>query len=386
MTDITPAITTAFGDIAPAPRHDFTVAAIHCPLYHPTPFHNAVFGWGWNEWQLVRDSKPRFPGHRQPIEPLWGYYDEADPQWAAKEVDTAADHGIDAWIVDWYWYSGVRMLHEALEDGFLHAPNRNRMRFGLMWANHTWLNVFPAPRTGPAPLLLPIRHSTDDLKRVIDFCAEHYFSQPNYWRIEGKPWFSFFLLNSLVEQLGGVSAVGHALDTMRQQAMKLGLPGLYLGCFTTSPAEAAVCKAVGFDHVTTYNFTVSDDYVPGEPFDRYDALMTTHAKRWQQFADVDIPYWPVATQGWDVSPRNHPYEPFPPVRFSWPWGQIIQDNSPEKVGQLCGAARRFMATQSHSPKVMVLNAWNEWTEGSVLAPTKDQGYAVLQALQAALID
>jgi hypothetical protein len=33
---------------------------------------------------------------------------------------------------------------------------------------------------------------------------------------------------------------------------------------------------------------------------------------------------------------------------------------------------------------MVINAWNEWTEGSVLLPTVDQGDAVLKALKSAL--
>ncbi len=97
-----------------------------------------------------------------------------------------------------------------------------------------------------------------------------------------------------------------------------------------------------------------------------------------------MPYWPVVTHGWDVTPRNHPYEPWPPVRWAWPWGHIVTGNTPERFGQLVYAARQFMQSHSHKPKVMVLNAWNEWTEGSMLLPTKDEGYGVLKALKAAL--
>jgi hypothetical protein len=92
----------------------------------------------------------------------------------------------------------------------------------------------------------------------------------------------------------------------------------------------------------------------------------------------------VVTQGWDVTPRNHPYEPWPPQRWQWPWGHIVQGNTPERFGQLCYAARQFLTTQPAGKRVLVLNAWNEWTEGSMLLPTQDEGTAVLEALAAAL--
>jgi len=86
---------------APAPRDEFTVACIYFPGFHPTPFMESWFGFGWSEWDLVRRCRPRFEGHRQPIEPAWGCYDESDPAWSAREVESAADAGIDAWIFDW---------------------------------------------------------------------------------------------------------------------------------------------------------------------------------------------------------------------------------------------------------------------------------------------
>jgi hypothetical protein len=369
---------------APAPRRDFMVAAIYFSGFHPTPYHDAVFGPGWSEWELVRRCQPRFPGHRQPIEPAWGCYDESDPAWAAREIDAAADHGIDAWIMDWYWYSGVKILDEALEQGFLKAPNRSRMKFGLMWANHPWANCFPAPRTGPLPPLLPIRHTLEDLDRVIDHCTELYFTQPNYWRIDGRPWFSFFLLKSLLEQLGGLTGTAKALERMRRRAEKNGQKGLYLGCFTWSSTQAKQAREVGFEQVTAYNITHGQGQQPAQALVEYEDVMRQHVQHWRNMESTGLPYWPIVTQGWDVSPRNHPYEPWPPVRWEWPWGHIVVGNTPERFGQLAHAARRFMSTQTTQPKVMVLNAWNEWTEGSVLVPTRADGDGMLKALQQAL--
>ncbi len=380
-----PALAKLLKGAKPAPRDDFDVACIYYPGFHPTPFMEAWHGFGWDEWDITCRCRPRFKGHRQPILPKWGRFDESDPKWSAREVEAAAGAGIDAWIFDWYWYSGVEIWNEALDRGFLLADNRSRMKFGLMWANHTWQNNHPASLTEALANLLPIRHSPEDLDRVVDVWSERYFGEPNYWRIDGKPWCSFFLLSSLLEHLDGEAGVGRAVERMRRRAERNGEPGLHLRVFTGSTGEAARALALGFDGATTYNVVRGKNQRPAQPLVEFDDVMLAHAEKWLQFLEAKVPYWPVVTQGWDVSARNHPYEPWPPVRWQWPWGHIVVDNTPEKFGQLVRAARRFLSLQKgKGPKAIVLNAWNEWTEGSVLLPTKDQGDGVLRALAAAL--
>jgi hypothetical protein len=98
----------------------------------------------------VKLAKPRFEGHQQPKTPLWGYFDESDPKWAAREIELAVAHGIDVFVYDWYWYEameGNKFLHGGLENGFLKAANNQQMKFALMWANHDWMNIEPATYT-----------------------------------------------------------------------------------------------------------------------------------------------------------------------------------------------------------------------------------------------
>lgn len=59
----------------------------------------------WNEWELVRRADPRFKNHDPPKVPAWGYEDEADPQGMDRNIDAAANHGIDSFVFDWYWYN-----------------------------------------------------------------------------------------------------------------------------------------------------------------------------------------------------------------------------------------------------------------------------------------
>lgn len=51
--------------------------------------------------------------------------------------------GIDVLIWDWYWYNNEPCLHEALENGFLRASNRNDVKFACMWTNHPWYVLYP---------------------------------------------------------------------------------------------------------------------------------------------------------------------------------------------------------------------------------------------------
>lgn len=125
-------------------KSEFEVLAYYAPCYHPDPRNDALRGVGWTMWELVKNDKPGFKGHRQPRVPMWGYEDESDPAVMAKKIDAAADHGLTGFIFDWYWHDDGPFLDRCFERGFLHAPNNDRLKFALMWANHTWTDVHPA--------------------------------------------------------------------------------------------------------------------------------------------------------------------------------------------------------------------------------------------------
>ena len=161
------------------------VAVYYFPNWHPCPRNDSIYGVGQSEWKVVQAAVPRYPGHAQPKVPLWGYHDEADPRTAEKIIATAADHGIDTFIYDWYWSEGGPFLQEALETGYWQATNNSRVRFGIMWANHRQVS----------------RRTFD---QAVEHCLERYFPHPSYWRIDGAPYFSIYELNTLIAGLGGI--------------------------------------------------------------------------------------------------------------------------------------------------------------------------------------
>ena len=112
-----------------------TVASYYFGNYHPGDPRNAKNkGPDWSEWELVKAARPRFPGHHQPNVPLWGYGDESDPKVMAQKIAAAADHGIDAFIFDWYYYNDGPFLDRPIDLGFLQGreqcPPQVRLHVG----------------------------------------------------------------------------------------------------------------------------------------------------------------------------------------------------------------------------------------------------------------
>ncbi len=160
------------------------VGAYIWPAYTGADNRSRIF-WpeGRGEWQSVRSALPKFPGHRLPRVPLLGYQDEADPQVMRQQIDLAADHGVNTFIYDWYWYDGLPYLENCLNDGFLKAENRGRMKFYLMWANHD-VNFTCDKRISdqPGAVLWQGRQPRGEFIRITERWMERYFTQPNYDR------------------------------------------------------------------------------------------------------------------------------------------------------------------------------------------------------------
>lgn len=365
------------------------IVAIYCPLWHNYDHMSAWKGEGWCEWELVKSAIPRFSGHYQPLQPSWGFFDESDPKWSAREINLAADHGIDVFLFDWYWYSGVRIMEEALERGFLKAPNRRRLKFALMWANHDWNDYFPPP-FGKTPaewnMWLPSRHTPRDLERVIDYCIRHYFSRPNYWTVAGRLFFSIFQPVKFVQELGGPESTRKLLARIDRRLRAADLPPIHWNAMLWNAEPVPTLEQAGFHSTTTYVVN-NPTKVSADLTGRYEDLMEAHRDTWHALSAAPLPYCPVVSMGWDVTPRcvkDIPW-PFPPSpvtgRHDYPYMSVILGNTPELYEQLCRDALEHVRTTRPRPNAVFLNAWNEWTEGSYLLPERRYGTAYLEALR-----
>ena len=381
---------TLLSGAGPAEQSDsITVASYYFGNYHPNdPRNEKVKGKGWSEWELVKAAKPRFPGHQQPKVPLWGYTDESDPKVMAMKIQAAADHGVDAFIFDWYYYNDGPFLEGPIDDGFLKATNNNRIKFAFMWANHNWVDIQPYKLGTPKRVLYPGAVTPASFERIGDLLIKKYFAHPSYWRIEGRPYFSFYDLSRLLESFGSVEATRKALDKFRDKAREAGLPGLHLNAVvwgkpilpgeTTNLDSVKLVSDLGFDSITSYVWIhhvalprMETDY--NEVRDKYFAYWDKAEKMFH------VPYFPNVSMGWDPSPRACQDDVF--GNTGYPFTYTISGNTPERFKEALRLTKERLLRSKTSPKILNINCWNEWTEGSYLEPDTVNGMKYLEAIR-----
>ena len=378
----------------------YEVAVYYFPNYHPDSINDRWHGKDWTEWEVVKAAKPRFEGHEQPKIPVWGYLNEADPKWAAKEIDIAADNGIDVFIYDWYWYSNTgQYLQEGLEKGFLKAANKDRLKFALMWANHDWLNIQPATFDNSRIKLTEGGVTFGLWDTISTYIVEKYFKQPNYWKIDGKPYFSIYEIVTFINGLGGIDQAKKAIQLLDEKTRKAGFPGVHFNIMSwmvnddlvkniTGPNAPDNAKemvaALRAESVSTYCYihhygNVNTDGFPTVPVEKAFASAKEY---WKKFTTEypDILYTPNVSMGWDASPRCMQSDKFEPKDY--PWTPVFVGNTPSSFQQQLTEAKSFLDKYNPKHKILVLNSWNEWTEGSYLLPEKKYGDAYLKAIKA----
>jgi len=369
-----------------------TILAYYFPDWHSDPRNTAWFGDGWDEWKLLDAARPRFDGHRQPRVPLAGHVDESDPAVAAAEIELAASHGVDGFLVDYYWYDDGPYLSGALDKGLLKAPNREEVSFALMWANHELVDIFPYtdPNAADARRLKDGAIGRPEFEQMVDHIIEAYFREPNYLTVDGKPWFSLYEIGNFILGMGGVDEARDALAWFRQRVVDAGFPGLHLDAVVwgfgvlptaiTVDDPATLLTTLGFDNATSYVWIhhadlAAFDFPQGDParlreeaFEDYERLAAT----------LPVPFHPNVTVGWDSTPRISRDVPFVPGRYPF---LPVFDQAPADFEAALHRAGRFLREHPTEHPVITINAWNEWTEGSALLPDTTNGLAFLEALK-----
>ncbi len=369
-----------------------TCVCVYYPHWHRYPKGDEWFGadnWREGEWAFVKSAPPRFPGHRQPIVPLPGYLDGADPADVAKEIDLAADAGIDVFLYDYYYYGGRITQEEALERGFMGARNCGRMKFAIMWCYHERRDQFRPDIDGERRMLMELSHTPEEFHGLIRLCCERYFPHPQYWRKDGALFFSIFngpyFCNHRDRDVRRIRA---ELDEARQIVREAGLGELHLNAQGTAPADAALMAECGFDSLTDYN-TGPNSLPP----DRTAALRArgvweidyresfpTVRQRWRDMSAGPLPYIPNVTTGWDSTPRCRLDEPYPWRRQTYPYLMTFVNNSPEAFREILAEAKAFAEKDPKQPGAVYINGWNEYTEGTYLLPDAFDGDARLRAI------
>ena len=335
--------------------------------------------------------------------PLLGYYDEADPMTADWQIKWAVEHGINCFIYCWYrrpenvghpvTRDALRFGH-AIHDALFHARYRDYMKFTIMWEC--------SERKGAAS---SIEDMTDNL---LPFWVENYFSKPNYMTIDGKPVVYIYAVDTLIARLGGEDVLREGMARCNEKIRAMGYPGIHFSCMVNGWSKQNIeyffanhrwnCDDVekyiplGFDSAFQYNWHFIGKYLTDEQTADYERtgripddivvkyqldLMELFSKSRPEFFTL------TASVMWDRNPwikvmdiKESTLRMLPHYRLD-----------PESWKRLLLGMRKIIETlpaDAIGRKIVMLDNWNEWSEGHYLCPNAGYGFAHLQAVREVL--
>lgn len=321
---------------------------------YPYKTHDEDSEW---KWAVAKQPAPR---------PLLGFYDDSLPEVNDWHILWALEHGISFFAFDWYWNAGEKRLMRTLERGFLKAKYASQMKFCIHWCNHglDW------KRDGERA---PLDFSRKALVEMTEYLADHYFLLPNYLTVDGHPVLMAFVPGALVEANGGPEGFRETLGEMNAVLRGKGLADLYfvaLGGGSKNYAEA------GFSAFTAYSYYGTNpeckyEWKRGHSIP-YEDMVAHFESVWQACTrKPPLPYIVPVGSNWDNRPRARQK------------ARVIAGKTPELFEKMCRTSLQYIDARNN---LAIIEAWNEWGEGSFIEPDREFGFAFLDRVRKVYTD
>jgi len=339
------------------------VIAYYLPQYHSIPENDAWWGKDFTEWDTVRNAKPLFKGHQQPVIPgELGYYNLLDSTVRERQVQLAREAGIDGFCYWHYWFGGKQLLEQPLQQVL--QTGKPDFPFCIAWANESWYaKTWMDHQEKPDRLLIEQTYPEGDDERHFAAILP-MLRDKRYIRVDGKP---LLLVYRPLQLPDGKAWIAK----WQRMAKEAGFEGLYLVGHTLYSREADAIRALGFDAVnivpigdTKRNIRLALRHIPSlirHLCDRsplvydYAQAMRVFASKVMSREDVV----PTILPNWDHSPRSKNK------------ALVLHNAHPKAFDAHVEAIKQIVKKKQN--QIVMLKSWNEWSEGNYMEP--DNKYA-----------
>ena len=351
------------------------VIAMYLPQFHRVKENDEWWGDGFTEWTTVKQAKPLFEGHAQPVVPYEkNYYDLSEKNTMQWQAYLMKKYGVDGVCMYHYWFKdGKRILEKPAENLLLWKDVD--MPFCFCWANETWartwsslsnVNVWASTLEkksfdGKCILLEQKYGEENEWILHFDYLLE-FFKDERYIKFDNKPVFMIYRpeLMPCVERM---------LLLWNDLAIKAGFAGLYL--IGGDRGEYSGIHDASFDKIVSWEpiNSISELDAQGYGKKKSNALVLKYDDIWNYILNrkinIDKRIFG-GVVGYDDTPRRG-YQ-----------GMMIEGASPKKFAKYF--TELLAKNAAIDNEIVFINAWNEWGEGMYLEPDVENEYAYLEAI------
>jgi hypothetical protein len=349
--------------------NDLKILAIHLPAFHRIPENDMWWGEGFTEWDNVRSGKPLFKNHWQPMIPINSYYYDLSKEEDIKhQFILAKEYGVYGFIFYHYWFNSEKMLFERPIEKIL-ANKKVEGHFCLCWANATWVTTWHG--RNPETLLEQEYAGETEWEKHLQYFLP-IFRDERYIKRNNKPF--LYIYNACeIPNYDGM------LDYWDRRLKEEGFSGLYCIEYISSKNRALNSEkssaVMEFEPLYTTYFDISKanlckrylcKKLKQVDYQNYDKLWKYNLKRKRTYRGKPIQRG--CFVGWDNSSRKGKNS------------MIVKGQTPQKFGYYLNCLVNS-ARQDLDDEFLVINAWNEWSEGAYLEPDEKNGFAYLEVIK-----
>lgn len=349
--------------------------AFYLPQFHEIEENNNWWGQGFTEWTHVKNAKPLYKGHIQPIQPVNNHYynlmDKKTVQW---QTDLMKKYCVEGFIYYHYYFCGKMLLEKPAEN--LLKWKDIEQPFFFCWANHSWYKSWD----GEKRLLIEQQYGSEKEWNEHFRYLLPFFKDPRYEKKENKPLFMLFAVDFPEKQ--------RMLEYFDNKCREHGFDGLCLiETYQTAMQKESlenfrqhICPQTQYiflrePAVSKNTYMRQITYLPT----RIMKKITRMLDRWKTAAFVDTYK---ADKLYKIMQKKEPRgrDILHGVFFSW-------DNTPrhQTSGYVITPPSKSLFFQFmdsiQEEEYLFFNAWNEWAEGMVLEPTEHNGFQFLEWIQ-----
>lgn len=287
---------------------------------------------GWKRAMRLHLEPPQLPKA--------GLYDSSKPEIIGEHISQSLRGGVDFWAVSW-WGRGTDS-DDNFRNAILKHPSADKLRYAVLYETTR---------------LLRSRYSRksdhDKLLNDLAFLREHYFNDPNYLRIDGRPVIFVYLTRVYFRNQGHDS-----LAKMRKL-----FPEVYLVGDDVYGPKYKSEWAKPFDAVTTYD-------VYGQSLSKYGGTRKAVKVLGENYRvakkaanQVGTAFIPTVAPGYNDTAvrRGHPGR-----------GRYFTDVEGSKEGDIFRSMIKNVALPNLDPKagnLLMVTSFNEWYEDTQIEAT-----------------